>query len=108
VLRFYQDRSFIQIAETLGITEIAARKRVSRGTEKLRRRFATERSYMARPDNAAPWNDPVQVSSEPGCPRAASQDAPNGWHPTLPRIPSCQRTRSWYPPPRPHCPAPLR
>jgi RNA polymerase sigma factor (sigma-70 family) len=39
VLRFYQDRSFGEIAETLGITEIAARKRVSRGTEKLRRRF---------------------------------------------------------------------
>ena len=39
VLRFYQDRSFGEIAATLGISEIAARKRVSRGTEKLRKRF---------------------------------------------------------------------
>ncbi len=39
VLRFYQDRSFGEIAATLGISEIAARKRVSRGTEKLRKRL---------------------------------------------------------------------
>ncbi len=51
VLRFYQDRSFTQIAETLGISEIAARKRVSRGTEKLRRRF--EKLGVAKKSDSA-------------------------------------------------------
>jgi uncharacterized protein (TIGR03435 family) len=37
LLRFYQERSFGQIAEALGISEAAARKRVLRGTVRLRK-----------------------------------------------------------------------
>lgn len=36
LLRFYEQLSFAEVAKTLGITEEAARKRVSRATEKLR------------------------------------------------------------------------
>jgi uncharacterized protein (TIGR03435 family) len=39
LLRFYQDCSFEQIADALGISAVAARKRLSRGTEKLRKYF---------------------------------------------------------------------
>lgn len=36
LLRFYRRQSFAEVGQTLGITEEAARKRVSRATEKLR------------------------------------------------------------------------
>ena len=39
LLRYYQDRSFEEIAGALGITATTARKRVSRGTQKLRNRL---------------------------------------------------------------------
>jgi RNA polymerase sigma factor (sigma-70 family) len=37
VLRFFEDKSFPQVGQTLGISEEAARKRVNRGIEKLRK-----------------------------------------------------------------------
>jgi RNA polymerase sigma factor (sigma-70 family) len=36
ILRFYQDLSFEEVARTLGVTEAAARKRVTRAVERLR------------------------------------------------------------------------
>jgi hypothetical protein len=35
LLRFYEGRSFAQVAEALGVSEVAARKRVSRAVERL-------------------------------------------------------------------------
>lgn len=40
LLRFYEQKSFEEIATALGITEVATRKRLTRATEKLRQRFA--------------------------------------------------------------------
>lgn len=42
LLRFYQNLSFDQIGHALQISEAAARKRTSRGVEKLRRRFGVK------------------------------------------------------------------
>ena len=40
LLRFFQDRSFKQVAEVLGTSEYAAKMRVSRALDKLRQRFS--------------------------------------------------------------------
>ena len=40
LLRFFENKSFREVGETLGITELAARQRVFRGLEKLRATFA--------------------------------------------------------------------
>ena len=48
LLRFYQDRSFEEIADAMGITAATARKRVSRGTEKLHRYFIKTGATPAR------------------------------------------------------------
>jgi len=40
VLRFFEEKSLAEIGQTLGLSEDAARKRVSRALEKLRARFA--------------------------------------------------------------------
>jgi RNA polymerase sigma factor (sigma-70 family) len=40
VLRYFQKKSLLEVGVTLGLTEEAARKRVARGLEKLRRFFA--------------------------------------------------------------------
>lgn len=74
VLRFYQDRSFGEIAETLGITEIAARKRVSRGTEKLRKRFE---KLGARPGPDAAALSVAAVGGLEHAPGALAQSAAN-------------------------------
>jgi RNA polymerase sigma factor (sigma-70 family) len=74
VLRFYQDRSFGEIAETLGITEIAARKRVSRGTEKLRKRFE---KLGARPGPDAAALSVAAVGGLEHAPAALAQSAAN-------------------------------
>ena len=39
VLRFFEDKSFPQIGRTMGMSEEAARKRVNRGVQKLRKHF---------------------------------------------------------------------
>src|SRR5437867_2286779 len=40
LLRFYEQKSFVQIGAATGVTEEAARKRVNRAVDKLRERFA--------------------------------------------------------------------
>ena len=46
LLRYYRDLTFVELGDVLGITEEAARKRVDRGVQKLRR-------FLAQPETGA-------------------------------------------------------
>jgi RNA polymerase sigma factor (sigma-70 family) len=52
VMRFYQRSSFAEIGRALGVSEEAARKRVTRGVDRLRSMFAA-RGVSAAPGDAA-------------------------------------------------------
>lgn len=49
LLRFFQNRTFKEVSESLGISEDAAKMRVSRALEKLRRRFVKRGIAVALP-----------------------------------------------------------
>ncbi len=46
LLRFFQDLSFAEVGEILGVSEEAARKRVTRALEKMRHCFTKEEVYL--------------------------------------------------------------
>jgi RNA polymerase sigma factor (sigma-70 family) len=80
VLHFLEDRSYEEMARTLGLSEVAARKRVSRelkslGVRLLRRGFTSAAASLLSGAVAAQGSVPVTVSTQAALSLAASGGA---------------------------------
>lgn len=73
LLRFFENRSLKDVADSLGVSEVAAKKRVSRAVEKLRR-FFTRRGVTVSATALAAllWGAAAQAAAPPALATAAA------------------------------------